>query len=251
MAGTFYGYARGSVWKLALTLDEQREEILRYAARRDDVQGARVLFGHDAESTFKQELRDRPTGRVLCSRLRRGDHLVVASLDRIFHTLRDCSLMLLCWGPVGIVLHVANLRRPVHELTPGELAEALEDMQSAARSERAAFAVAESRYGRPVNGSAPHGSKWVRLPGSGKWALVPDMEERALMRQLLEWQEEGRSFDWMRQTLAYRRKRGFVKESGGRKHRIEWSNSTLWRRVEAAERLREQEAEAALPGSER
>jgi hypothetical protein len=245
MGGRIYGYALEPIGKRAATLDEQRQAIVGYlAARGVPFVAERSLFIDNAAG-FKQDFRDRPVGRELRRCLRRGDHLVVASLDRIFHTLRDCSLMLRCWGPVGVTLHVASLRCAMHELTPGAIAEALEGMLSAARSEHAAFVVAGSKYGRPVNGSAPYGSKWVRLPGSGRWELVPDVEERALMGQLLEWQEEGRTFDQMRQDLAYRHKRVFIKESGGRKWPITWCNSAIWRRVMAEKRLRE-EAQAAL-----
>jgi hypothetical protein len=250
MRANIYGYGRASVWKRAATLQEQCEAISAYLDARNVPPYVKFQFAEDAETSFKQDFRQRPIGKELWCELRNlrsGGHLIVASLDRIFNTLRDCSLTLRLLGP-GIVLHVANLRRPLHELTPGQMADALDGMMSAARSERAAFAVRESKYGRPVNGSSPYGFKWVRLSGSGKWSLVPDVKERELMRQLLAWQEEGRSFDEMRQILAYRLRRGFVKESGKKKHKIEWSNGTLWRRVQAQKRLQEQESQAQRSG---
>jgi DNA invertase Pin-like site-specific DNA recombinase len=250
MGGRIYGYARESIGKRAATLEEQRQAIVGYlAARGVPFVAERSLFIDNAAG-FKQDFRDRPVGRELRRCLRRGDHLVVSSLDRIFHTLRDCSLMLRCWGPVGVTLHVANLRCAVHELTPGATAEALEGMLGAARSEHAAFVVAKSEFGRPVNGSAPYGSRWTRLPGSGRWALVPNQEERALMKELLALHEQGESFDSIRQTLQYQRKLRFYRCRGGERRLVQWSNATLFRLIRAAKRFREQEVQAALADHE-
>jgi hypothetical protein len=103
---------------------------------------------------------------------------------------------------------------------------------------------ARSRYsGRPVNGTAPLGFKWVRRPGSGEWALVPDLEERALMKQMLQWSLEGRSIDQIRQHLNYTLNVELFKQRGWRKKLVLWNGDAIWRRIQAERRLQEQEAQ--------
>src|SRR5262249_8660986 len=86
------------------------------------------------------------------------------------------------------------------------------------------------------------GSRWTRLPGSGAWLLVPDEEERALMRAMLRWHVAGHSVDMIRQHVQYTLKVAFTKESGGRRRPVSWGRDNIWRRIEAARRLREQGA---------
>src|SRR5262249_17458251 len=182
----------------------------------------------------------REAGVELYRWLRRGDRLIITSLDRAFQKVADAARMIDCWGRLGVELHVIALAGPVRELGAVEVAEALAAMEKAARSERAAVSAARARYyGRPVNGPPPHGFERSRRPGTGEWGLIPDTEERALMKAMLGWHESGFSIDQIRQHLAYSLKLEFTKKRGRRRRPIRWNRDAIWRRIRAEMRLRQ------------
>jgi hypothetical protein len=177
-------------------------------------------------------------------RLQRGDAVLVTSLDRMFLKVSDCAATLDLWSGREVALCVVALGRPVQGLGAVEMAKALWALEVAAHSERATVRAAQSKYfGRPVNGTAPYGFQWVRRPGSGEWAQVPDLQERALMKQMLQWSLEGRSIDWIRQHLNYTLKVEFFKQRGWRKKLVLWNGDAIWRRIQAERRLQAQAAQ--------
>jgi DNA invertase Pin-like site-specific DNA recombinase len=243
MGAFIFGYARCSVWKVAPGLEEQREAIAVYAASRGwPFEHERQLYV-DVPPAHEQDFDDRPAGRALWARARRGDRLVVTSLDRAFLRAVDCAVVLRLWGNLGIELHAVDFGGPVQRLDPASMAEVLATMEKVAHSERAAVSAARSRHsGRPVNGSPPYGFEWTRCPRSKEWALVPDEGERALGKHLLKWYEAGHSIDQIRQHLQYGVKLEFYKQRGRRKRLVRWNSDAIWRRIQAERRLREQEA---------
>jgi DNA invertase Pin-like site-specific DNA recombinase len=239
-----YGYTRSSFWKAAPSSDAQREAIAAYAARRGwDFGPERQLF-LDGATTRVADLRDREAGAALFTRLRRGDRLIAVSLDRIFHRAEDAAVTLGTWVALGVELHVLALGGPVEALEPVMMARAMAALEQAARSERAAAAAMKSRfYNRPVNGSARYGFEWRRRPGSREWELVPDEQERTLMRAMLKWAEAGYSIDQIRQHLAYGARLDFFKRRGRKRRLVRWTADAVWRRIQAERRLRAQEAQ--------
>ena len=249
MGGTCWGYTRDSTWKGAPTREAQLEAIAGYCGARGWPFRAEQNLFADAVADPVPDFRDREAGGVLMGRLRRGDRLIVTSLDRIFHKIADCDLMLRCWDGMGVALHLVDLGGPVHELGAGAMASLIAGMEKAARSERAAASAAKSRYSsRPVNGSPPHGFEWVRR--SGQWYLVPDLEERALMKAMLEWYEAGHSIDAIRQHLEYKVKLKFYKQRGRQKRLVRWNSDAIWRRIQAEMRLRLAEGHTAVVDGE-
>jgi hypothetical protein len=244
MERTLYGYARDSISKRVPTVEAQREAIASVASRYGWPFEAERQFYADTASTYTQDFRARPAGGVLADRLRRGDVVIVTSLDRMFLKVSDCAATLDYWAGREVALCVVALDGAVEGLGAVEMAKALWALEQAACSERATVRAARSKYfGRPVNGSPPLGFEWVRRPGSGEWALVPDLQERALMKQMLQWSLEGRSIDWIRQHLNYTLNVEFFKQRGWRKKLVLWNGDAIWRRIQAERRLQAQEAE--------
>src|SRR5262249_51970581 len=154
------------------------------------------------------------------------------------------AVKLALWEGLGVEVHAADLGGPLGALGPGAVARAVAAVEKAAYSERAAASAAKSRYyGRPVNGSPPYGFVWVRQPGSGGGALVPGEEERALVRQVKGWHNEGHRLEWVRQHLDCRREVGFYKRQGRRKRLVKWTPDAIRRRILAEARLQRQEQE--------
>lgn len=52
---------------------------------------------------------ERPAGSELMRRVRRGDHVVVATLDRMFRNSGDCSTTIERLTRMGVALHVTNM----------------------------------------------------------------------------------------------------------------------------------------------
>ena len=244
MERTLYGYARDSISKRVPTVEAQREAITSIADRYGWPFQAEHQFYADTALSYTQAFRDRPAGGVLARRLQRGDVVLVTSLDRMFLKVSDCTATLDRWSRHGVILCALDLGQSVEGLGAVEMAKVLWALEVAATSERATVRAARSKYfGRPVNGTAPYGFQWVRRPGSGEWALVPDLQERALMKQMLQWSLEGRSIDWIRQHLNYTLKVELFKQRGWRKKLVLWNGDAIWRRIQAERRLQEQEAQ--------
>jgi DNA invertase Pin-like site-specific DNA recombinase len=205
-----FGYARASFWRAAPTPDAQGAAVAAYAARRGwDFDSERQLF-LDGAATRVLDLRDRAAGEAMFTRLRRGDRVITVSLDRTFHRVDDAAATLDLWSALGVELHVVALGGPVEVLTPLVMAGAMADLESAARSERAALSAMKSRYyKRPVNGTSPIGFRWERQPDSREWRLVRDVEQRAVMGALLRWVDLGFSLDQIRCHLRYNLKPHF------------------------------------------
>jgi DNA invertase Pin-like site-specific DNA recombinase len=244
MVRTLYGYARASISKRVLTVAQQQEAIEAIVAKYDWPFDKGEQFYADDASTYTQAFRDRPTGGVLARRLQRDDVVLVTSLDRLFLKVSDCVGTLDRWVRQGVTLLSIHPDQSVGDLGGVEMGKVLWALEVAAHSERATVRAARSRYsGRPVNGTAPLGFKWVRRPGSGEWALVPDLEERALMKQMLAWSLEGRSIDWIRQHLNYTLNVELFRQRGWRKQLVLWNGDAIWRRIQAERRLQHQEAQ--------
>ncbi len=114
----FYGYGRVS------SEDQQQgygPEIQRamceryrlYAMFRPDlkdsgVQEGEIFFEDDGVSAYKTKFFDRPKGHALDLLLTRGDHVVVAKLDRAFRNAKDALHVIDCWEQRGITVHFAD-----------------------------------------------------------------------------------------------------------------------------------------------
>lgn len=113
---TVYGYARVSSETQAehgQGLPIQRDKIHAYAFSKSlDVDSVFT----DAAESGATPLQDRPAGRTMLSVLKKGDHVIMASLDRAWRSLIDAEGTLSRWQEQGITPHILNL--PVDLSTP-------------------------------------------------------------------------------------------------------------------------------------
>jgi DNA invertase Pin-like site-specific DNA recombinase len=226
---------RGSTNKQVLTIEVQRETIRNYVAlnRLPD-----PVFFADAATTSKIPLKQREAGCELLTRLRPGDHVVIAKLDRMCRSRRDMLDTLEYLERVGVRLHICNLAggavdmgTPIGRLVIGVLSEfaAFEREMISERTKEAMARV--KRKGQRVSGWANYGFQWVkkydRDTGGYKWTQVPDPEERAIMKKIVAWraQDPPLSWDQCRQKITYELK---LRTRRGK----EWSRSrcfAAWR----------------------
>ncbi len=65
------------------------------------------VFIDPAQSAWKTNLADRPAGKAMCEVLAEGDHVVFATLDRGFRSVRDLSNTIPDWLAKGVTAHFA------------------------------------------------------------------------------------------------------------------------------------------------
>ena len=63
------------------------------------------VFTDPAQSAWKKNLSNRPAGAAMCSMLEPGDHVVFATLDRGFRSIRDLANTIPDWQAKGVVAH--------------------------------------------------------------------------------------------------------------------------------------------------
>jgi DNA invertase Pin-like site-specific DNA recombinase len=82
---------------------EVQEAIIRGHCTRHGL-GEPLIYS-DPSATGKSPLKDRPAGRRLLADLVRGDHVVIARLDRLSRNFLDFAATVDAWGRKGITLH--------------------------------------------------------------------------------------------------------------------------------------------------
>lgn len=186
-----------------LTLCRRWAEFVRHE-HPELPKDVKIYQEQDAVSAYKKDLRHRPAGRRLYLDLRNGDHVVFAYLDRAFRSTTDCLHTLRRFKRRGVTVHFANLRIDMNTPT-GELVitimAACAQMDSAIKSERIKAALRElRRLGRASNKSPPMGYRHTGRPGDGNRMVVPDLEQRAIMGEIVRVRD---TYGWTWEKVAH------------------------------------------------
>jgi putative DNA-invertase from lambdoid prophage Rac len=134
----------------------------------------------------------RPQGEALLARLKKGDHLCFAKLDRAFRSARDCHNTLAVLKERGISTSICDLPDGADVTGNGIAALLIGIMASVAEWERERIRertadqkrVAKDQ-GRYLGGKIP----WDKRVVDGR--LVDDEARRAVVRKLREWRSGG------------------------------------------------------------
>jgi putative DNA-invertase from lambdoid prophage Rac len=245
-ASRAYGYIRASTLKQDISPEAQKATIEAQATALGLVIDACYQdVGESGSKRFDQ----RPEGRNLCDQLAQGDHLFVSKLDRAFRNTIDCLTMVEKWKQLGVKLHFCDLgAMPIDPTTPiGEFI--LTIMAAVAKLERE-FIRQRTREALALRKRQGHGLG--KYPGYGfawckQWDAkqqktvkrrVPCLEERAVMRSIVGWRLEGKSFDAIRQHIQYELR--LVTKEGS-----EWSRARIVRAFLAELELQKRETEGS------
>ena len=108
-----FGYVLASSDDQVESAEHQRQIIDRYCGRL-----ARRVDGMyvDRVGSENQRLFDREAGRQLQLTLRRGDHVIVARLDRLDRSFKGFTRVLHAWSERGVVSHLCDM--PLTVLDP-------------------------------------------------------------------------------------------------------------------------------------
>jgi DNA invertase Pin-like site-specific DNA recombinase len=238
-----YGYIRVSTDKQALSPEGQRNVIEATATRmghRIDAwfQDAPVRnkdgSWNDAVSG-KVPLGDRTAGKELVARLKTGDVVFVAKVDRAFRKLSDCVIMLDRWERIGVGLMLcdfpmlSDLANPFGKAMI-QLVAVFAEIERKLISQRTKEALAlRKRKGQANSRYAGYGftfeRRWDRERGKYVKVKVACPEERSLMQQIVKWKLDG--YTWDAISLH------FDKLKIVTKHETPWSRSRIFRAFRA------------------
>ncbi len=193
--------------KSGLSPEVQFERCKAYWKYRLEPQGIPLFESErlydDAVSAYKLQLRRRKAGRRLMELLQRGDHVLLARVDRAFRDLHDYTTTARLWQSMGVVIHFldsgTDYSTPEGQLIANILA-VVAEWQSRQLSERGKEIAAHLRKcGRPTNGAKPFGYMFDKKTGC--W--VADEEEMALLAEIARLRdEEGLSFERISKAIC-------------------------------------------------
>lgn len=229
-----YGYTRVSHEHQAesgLGLEAQERTIRAYyRARLKDKAKWAGLHADKAVSAARHKFAARPEGKKLLGLLMRGDHVIIAKLDRGFRSIGDAVGQLERWQAAGIGVHLLDLHvdltTPTGRMVFHVLA-AIAEWESRRIGERIreAFAAQRAR-GRAPNGAWTWGHRLVR----GR--LLPDTGQRRTMGRIVALRKRGLIWREIAATLT--------REKRPHPRRKRWSHQAAWRAYYAERALRGQ-----------
>jgi DNA invertase Pin-like site-specific DNA recombinase len=209
-----YGYIRASTDKQVASPETQREIIEEYARRL----GRSVdVFYVDPATSGKKPLFERIAGKGLAAGIRRGDHVIVARLDRLSRSFVGFAQVLDAWVKLKVVLHLCDMpggvfdpENPMSEMMIGILI-VFANYERRLISQRTREGLAARRQrGERYCRWAEYGWRWEKRtdPSTGELVNVkiPDEREREILRKAVELRAAGHTLDYIRQHLNYRMK---------------------------------------------
>lgn len=250
--GRTFGYSRASTDKQAASPDAQREAIAAAARSAGLVvdawfQDAPIVHPDgwiDDSASGKVFISRRRAGGELMARLKRGDRVIVATLDRPFRSLADCATCLDRWKRLGANLLVADMMGLIDLSSPCgktmvQMLVVFAELERKMLSQRTKEGLAtRKRKGQATGRYAGYGHRferrWDREQGKFVKMKVVDHDERAVMREIVKWRLDGHTWDTIRQHLVYTLK--FLTKEGR-----PWSESRIIRAFHAELKLQQQE----------
>lgn len=253
------GYARVSTVEQAKTgfsLGNQEQLIRRDWEYTLAEKHPRIEILTEEGTSASKPLLRRPVGSLLTKLLEPGDVVVFAKLDRGFRDTADLLNTVAVWEKMKIGVKFLDIgldtRTDVGKLVlrmMGALAQFERDRLSTRVRE---INVALRSMGfAPTGGTPPFGMMIVkkRIGGKTRRLLVPNVEQREVARKIIQWKEQGFSWEGIARHLIQQRYQPAWFKG-------DWSKSTVYRyyhkerALQASEAQKKAQAPADPPGSE-
>ena len=198
--GQTSGYARASTNHQVASPKIQEDQIRQYAEKAGLCPGSMVeMYVDPGISARYVSLDERPAGSILCRRLKEGDHVIFAKLDRGFRSLADFIGVTDDWVRRGVTIHVINMPGGGQiDMTTAtgrmmmRILAVFAEFDNDLRRERILEALAARRAaGLRGTKHAPFGYMWSPTreysPIAKKkvWKLVPNEIEREVARKVV------------------------------------------------------------------
>jgi DNA invertase Pin-like site-specific DNA recombinase len=187
------GYLRASTDRQIESPKVQQSIILTYCERQGLPE---PVFYSDPDTSGEVPVAEREAGRRMMRDLGRGDHVVVARLDRLSRSFLDFALTVDAWCKAGISLHPCDFPVTISPENPWAMA-FVQMLMIFAEQERKLIAVRireAMRYrvaqGRKVNREAPWGFRHEKK-ADGHEYRVPDEYESTICLKAAELALDG------------------------------------------------------------
>lgn len=194
-----YVYVRASTSKQETSPETQREAARTYAEFMK-LGPIDAVFTDPAKSG-KTRLRDREAGKALLRALRKGDHVIIAKLDRMSRNTRDFLDVLDEFRRKEVKLHICDLMGGALDLSSPigtfviTILAATAELERNWISQRTKEGLAtKKRNGAKHTRHAGYGKKWEKV-GKDKVA-VPDEQERTVMKNIAMWRMMANPYSW-------------------------------------------------------
>lgn len=245
-----FGYIRVSTLKQELGPEAQKRIITDYAERHG--LNIEMIFA-DKGVSAKIPLSERPGGRDMAATVQRGDHVIIAKLDRAFRRLSDCAAHLEKWESMQLRIHICDMGGVLDMSSPiGRFMAHI--IAAFAEFERNMISI-RTKEGLSVNAERRRKANLLRHPGYGwepvktwdatnkmyVWQRHPSYGEREDMKEIVRLRREG--FAW--KDIYFR----FNKQGRMTRRKKEWTINRL-RLAAKAQYLTEMEALGMLSKKE-
>jgi putative DNA-invertase from lambdoid prophage Rac len=199
-----YGYIRASSSKQISSPEVQKGIICKYAEQLE--LGTPIIYA-DPATSGKTNLFDRQAGKELMKVLRKGDHLVVARLDRISRSFINFAKILDAIEKRGVVLHLCDApgggcldpSNPIAMLTAHILVSFAQFERQMIRTRSIEGCANKRALGQRYCPKAPYGYKWEKKYVASEkrhiYLQVPHPGEQACLRKTIELRAAGHTFD--------------------------------------------------------
>jgi DNA invertase Pin-like site-specific DNA recombinase len=200
-----YGYIRASDLPEIESPQLQQHLIENYCQRGGQQVHAYYI---DTSDSGRLPLHRREAGARLVRVIERGDHIILARLDRLADSFLDAAHILDCWVRRGVAVHVLDIRRCCLHPDKSEsitvidmlIAFAWYSRKMVGARVKASFSKMK-KQGERFSRHAPYGFEWQRR--GEKTFAVPAPDEQAIIKRVLELRGAGYSLDRIRQYLNY------------------------------------------------
>jgi len=198
-----YGYTRVSheeSVKSGISFAAQEDSILGCCQWKIRTEDPTTVWGgvfQDAAISAKVPFLKRPAGKKLHAMLKRGDHVIVARLDRAFRRVKDCYDTVLVWDSMGVRVHFLDMGLDtgthVGRMMMGMLAVVAEFEHARICERNREAALRRKNKNIPV-GKPPPKIGWKYVGPKGKRRLVSDENDQKVLDLIEEWKDRGNSF---------------------------------------------------------
>jgi site-specific DNA recombinase len=193
--GKAYGYVRASTVRQEIS-PEAQAEMIRHYCKHYGLELVDIV--KDAGVSARIPFADRPGGSYLLQNVKKGEHIVIARLDRAFRRAADLAVHIQEFDRSGINLHIMDMGWGMDFSSPlgrffAHVMAAVAELESSLISARTKEALAAAKpRGRNTGkfvGHAPYGWRYENFFNEdlGRYDVrrVPDNRERAIMREIV------------------------------------------------------------------
>jgi DNA invertase Pin-like site-specific DNA recombinase len=179
------GYLRASTDRQVESPDVQLDIIRRYCERQ---QLPEPTIYADPDVSGGTPLAERPAGSRMMRDLGRGDHVVVARVDRLSRNFLDFAITIDCWSKAGITLHPCDYPMTISPDNPWSMA-FIQMLMMFAENERKLIGTRtreglqyRASQGRKIHAYPPWGFRHEPRPDGHEYRVPDEHESRLCLR---------------------------------------------------------------------